>query len=67
MNGINTGKNDAFVGLMGEDKELVLSNLYFKNICGQRKLMIPSMAITTAVLIIMLSMIISETLGGTIL
>ena len=67
MNGINTGKNDAFVGSMGSDRELVLSNLYFKNVCGQRKLMIPSMAITAAVLIIMLSMIISRTLGGAIL
>jgi len=64
MNGINTGNNDAFTGSMGEDKSLLLSNLYFKNVCGQRKLMAPSMALTTAVIIIMLCMIIATALGG---
>ncbi|WP_051226764.1 NADH-quinone oxidoreductase subunit 5 family protein [Butyrivibrio sp. MC2013] len=64
MNGINTGKNDAFMGSMGAEKELVLANLYFKDICGQRKLMNPSIAITTAVIIIMMCMIIASALGG---
>ena len=66
MNGINTGNNDAFVSSMGDAKELRLSNLYFKNVCGQRKLMAPSMALTTAFLIIMLVMIIAGALGGAI-
>jgi ech hydrogenase subunit A len=64
MNGINTGNNDAFTSSMGTDKELVMSNLYFKNICGQRKLMAPSMALTTAVLIVMMCIIIVGALGG---
>lgn len=64
MSGINTGKNDAFVSSTGVEKEIQLSNLYFKNVCGQRKLMAPSMALTTAVIIIMLCMIIGSALGG---
>lgn len=63
MNGINTGNNDAFVDYLGEPKKLVLSNYYYKDLLGQRKLMFPCEILTTAVLIIMLSVIV----GGALL
>ncbi|MGI6118476.1 MAG: NADH-quinone oxidoreductase subunit L [Bilifractor sp.] len=51
MNGINTGNNDAFIGSYGDEKKLVVANLYFKNVFGVRKLMVPSEILTTAVII----------------
>lgn len=63
MNGINGGDNDSFTDSFGERKQLVMSNWYFKNFFGQRKLMFPCVVITTAVVIVELCMII----GGTLL
>lgn len=60
MNGINTGNNDAFVGSYGEEKQLVVSNLYFKNVFGVRRLMLPCEIITSAVIIVNVAM----TIGG---
>ena len=59
---VNRGNNRDFTDSLGEPKELQLSNWYFKNFVGQRKLMIPSSLIATAFIIVMLSMII----GGAI-
>lgn len=62
MNGINTGNNDAFTDSFGNEKKLVVANLYFKNTFGQRKLMIPSEIIAATVIIVMMAMV----LGGAI-
>lgn len=58
MNGVNYGDNRSFVDSFGERKTLWLSNYYFRNIVGQRKLMKPSQLFTLAVLIVMLVIII---------
>ncbi len=62
MSGVNRGNNRDFTDSHGEPKELQLSNWYFKNFVGQRKLMMPSSLIAAAFIIVMLSMII----GGAI-
>ena len=62
MSGINTGKNHAFTGSMGQNEKLVLSNYYFKNICGIRKLMLPSQLITAAVITVMMIFIVGGAL-----
>lgn len=62
MSGINRGNNRDFTDSMGEAKELQLSNWYFKNFVGQRKLMTPSSLIAAAFIIVMLSMIIGGAL-----
>ncbi len=63
MNGVNEGDNVSFTDSFGEPKKLVMSNWYFKNFFGQRKLMVPCEVITTAVIIVELCIII----GGTLL
>ena len=62
MNGVNYGDNRSFVDSFGERKTLWLSNYYFKDIVGRRKLMIPSQIFTMAVLIVMLVIIIGGAL-----
>lgn len=63
MSGINEGDDDSFTDAFGEPKKLVISNWYFKDFFGQRKLMAPCIAITTAVIVVELVIII----GGTLL
>ncbi len=63
MSGINEGNNEQFTDSFGDPKDLQLSNWYFKDYIGQRKLMMPCSIGATAVLIVMLSMII----GGAVL
>ncbi len=63
MGGINEGDNASFTDSFGEPKKLVNANWYFKNFFGQRKLMNPCIALTTAVIVVELVMII----GGTLL
>ncbi|MQN01360.1 MAG: NADH-quinone oxidoreductase subunit L [Lachnospiraceae bacterium] len=58
MSGINTGKNDGFVDSFGNERRLTLSNYYFANRLGIRKLMVPCQLISMAVLIVMMAMII---------
>lgn len=62
MSGANRGNNRDFTDSFGEPKELQLSNWYFKNFVGQRKLMTPSSLIAAAFIIVMLAIII----GGAI-
>ncbi len=62
MSGINTGKNHAFTGSFGQNERLVLSNYYFKDICGVRKLMLPSQLVTAAVIVVMMIFIIGGAL-----
>lgn len=62
MSGANRGDNRDFTDSFGEAKELQLSNWYFKNFVGQRKLMMPSSLVAAAVILVMLAMII----GGAI-
>lgn len=63
MSGINEGDNSSFTDAFGEAKKLQMSNWYFKDFIGQRKLMIPSEIFATVLLIVMLSII----LGGALL
>ena len=63
MSGINEGDNAHFTDSFGKSRQLVLSNWYFKNFFGQRKLLVPCEILTTAVIIVELCMII----GGTVL
>ncbi|MCR5272771.1 MAG: NADH-quinone oxidoreductase subunit L [Lachnospiraceae bacterium] len=63
MNGINTGTNDAFVDAFGEEKPMTISNWYFKDFFGQRKLMVPCEVVTTVFLIIMLVRVIGGVLA----
>ena len=58
MSGINTGHDDGFVNSLGEETKLQLSNFYFKDVFGQRKLMLPCQLLTASVIIVMLCMII---------
>jgi len=62
MSGVNRGNNRDFTDSLGEPKELQLSNWYFKNYVGQRKLMEPSSLVAAAVIIVMLAMIIGGAL-----
>ena len=62
MNGVNTGDDRSFVDSFGERKTLWLSNHYYKDLAGSRKLMKPSQIFTLSVLIVMLVIII----GGAI-
>ncbi len=62
MSGANRGNNRDFTDSLGEPKELQLSNWYFKNYVGQRKLMEPSSLVATAVIIVLLAMIIGGAL-----
>lgn len=63
MSGINEGDNSNFTDSFGEAKKLQMSNWYFKDFIGQRKLMLPSEIFATVLLIVMLSVI----LGGALL
>ena len=63
MHGVNEGDNRSFTDSFGKPKELVLSNWYFKNYFGQRKLMFPCSMIAAAVIMVMLSVIV----GGALL
>ncbi|MBQ7677188.1 MAG: NADH-quinone oxidoreductase subunit L [Lachnospiraceae bacterium] len=58
MNGINVGDNKYFTDSFGDHKRLWLSNYYFHNMIGARKLMEPGQLFMTAFLIVMLVVII---------
>ena len=58
MNGVNTGDNRSFVDSFGERKTLWLSNHYYKDMVGKRKIMKPSQIFASAVLIVVLTSII---------
>ena len=63
MNGVNFGDNRSFVDSFGERKTLWLSNHYYKDLVGKRKLMKPAQIFTTAVLIVMMVYIIGGALS----
>ena len=63
MNGVNFGDNRSFVDSFGERKTLWLSNHYYKDLVGKRKLMKPAQILTTAVLIVMMVVIIGGALS----
>jgi NADH:ubiquinone oxidoreductase subunit 5 (subunit L)/multisubunit Na+/H+ antiporter MnhA subunit len=62
MSGINTGDNTMFVDSLGEPKRLWLSNYYFRSFIHPHQLRIFSQILTTAVLLVMMSMIIGGAL-----
>ena len=58
MNGVNEGDNKNFTDSFGEPHRLWLSNYYFANMIGQRKLMVPGQLFATSILIVMMIMVI---------
>ncbi len=58
MNGINVGNNKEFVDSFGEAKHLYMTNWYFKDFFGQRKLMVPCEIVSAVFMVAVLSMII---------
>lgn len=63
MNGINEGDDVHFTDSFGDSKKLVMSNWYFKDFIGQRKIMVPCEIVSSSILIIMLTII----MGGALL
>ena len=63
MNGANYGDNRSFVDSFGERKTLWLSNHYYKDLVGKRKLMKPAQILTAAVLLVMMVYIIGGALS----
>ena len=57
MGGINTGDDKCFVDSFGEEKRLWLSNYYFANKIGIRKIMLPCQLVASAILIAMFCVI----------
>ena len=57
MGGINAGDDSCFIDSFGEEKRLWLSNYYFANRIGIRKIMFPCQLVTTAILIAMFCII----------
>ena len=62
MNGINTGANTAFVDSFGNEKQLWMSNYYFEELCGEKKVMVPSQMIAIVIVIVMICMAIGGAL-----
>lgn len=62
MSGINEGDNKNFTDSFGDEKQLSLSNYYFANFVGQRKLMGPVQLITAAVIVISICVIVGGVL-----
>ena len=62
MNGINVGNNKEFIDSMGEKKHLFMTNWYFTDLFGRRKLMPPSTLVSATWLIVMLCIIIGGAL-----
>ncbi len=60
MNGINDGTDYGFIDSYGNVKHMHVSNYYFQNVIGQRKLMLPSQLLSAVVIIGMICMV----LGG---
>ncbi|MBQ8525495.1 MAG: NADH-quinone oxidoreductase subunit L [Clostridia bacterium] len=56
MSGINMGDNRKFDDAMHEDKKVFLAGWYMEDMFGERKLWIPSVAVSTAVIVIILIM-----------
>lgn len=62
MNGVNAGDNRNFIDAMGEKKELYTANWYMMEYLSEDKFLTPCIAISAAVLIVMMCLII----GGAI-
>lgn len=62
MNGINQGDNRFFVDSFGEDKHLYLSNWYMRFEFGMRRLMLPSVVLSAAVLVVCFCLVIGGAL-----
>lgn len=62
MNGINVGNNKEFIDSMGEKKHLFMTNWYFTDLFGRRKLMPPSIWVAATWLVVMLCIIIGGAL-----
>lgn len=54
MAGINEGDDVTFVDSLGQKKEMYLANWYFEDIFGEKKILKPSMAIASAVIIVLM-------------
>ena len=62
MGGINTGDNTGFVDSFGEEKKLWMSNYYFANRVGIRKIMLPCQLFAAAVLTVMFCIVLGVSL-----
>lgn len=62
MNGVNAGDNRNFIDSMGQEKQLYTANWYMLEYFGEDKLLIPCIAVSAFVLIVMMCLII----GGAI-
>lgn len=58
MAGVNSGDSTHFVDTMGHNREMVLSAWYMEDWFGEQKLMNPSLAVSTAALMLMLTIIV---------
>jgi len=58
MNGINEGDNRSFTSSFGNRKMLYLTNYYFADLVGQRRVMLPVQLFMMAFLIVMLCIVI---------
>lgn len=54
MAGINEGDDRTFVDSLGQKKEMYLANWYFEDIFGEKKILKPSLAIASAVIVILM-------------
>lgn len=54
MAGINEGDDCSFVDSLGQKKEMYLANWYFEDIFGEKKILKPSLAFASAVIIILM-------------
>ena len=61
MSGFNTGDDRSFYDSLGEEKGQYLSNWYMRDVFGEKKLLMPCLMVTTAFLLVMLTVC---TVGG---
>lgn len=55
MAGVNEGDDRTFVDSFGQKKEMYLANWYFEDIFGEKKLLKPSLALASAVIVILMT------------
>lgn len=62
MNGVNGGDNMSFINSFGDREQLQISNYYFADLVGQRRIMLPVQLFVMAFLLVMLCVIIGGVL-----
>ena len=54
MCGINTGDDRTFIDSFGKEEKMYLSNWYMEDMFGEKRILIPSIIISTVFLVTML-------------